>query len=168
MGFALELGNSQTVKARRTLLCSLFYLCQHKVMAYSVTVCCSGCQMPPGSASYFTSFCLTGRVLGILQALHSRCQPCALPTAAQVRSRSSGAVRRERGRVLCPGCGCQLRARRLTSTVREQPVTGRVTLSRAPGCARKFKTYIFFLIKCAVPCGRPALRRRASSPPQLS
>lgn len=134
-------------------------------MVYSVTVCCSGWQMPPGSATYFTSFCLTGRVLGILQALDSRCQPHALPAAAQVRSRGSGVVGSERGRLLRPSSGCQLRARRLTSTVREQPVTGRVMLSCVPGCTWKFKTYIF--IKCAVPCGRPALRRPASRLPQL-
>lgn len=40
--------------------------------------------MPPGSASYFTSFWLTGRVLGILRVLDSHCQPDALPTGTKL------------------------------------------------------------------------------------
>lgn len=143
---------------------SLFYLCQHKVTVYSVTVCCSGCQIPPGSASYFTSFCLTGRVLRILRVLDSRCQPDTLPTGTSPEPGQRGCAQTAR-----------LGAAPLAAAVISRHaayVNGQGTASYWEGYALmcawlylKFKTYI--LIKWAVPCGRPALNRQANSFPQL-
>lgn len=134
-------------------------------MVYSVTVCCSGCQMPPGSASYFTSFCLTGRVLRILPALDSRCQPDALPTGTSLKP----------GQQSCEQTA-RLGAAPLAAAVSSGHaayVNGQGTASYWEGYALvcacpylKFKTFIF--IKCAVPCGRPALNRQANSFPQPS
>lgn len=141
LGFALEPGNSQTVKARRTLLCGGFFTSASTRSWFILTVCCSGCQVPPGSESYSNSFCLTGRVLGILRPA-SRCQPAAL-LQAQARSPGSGAARSEDG---C--CDCHLRARRLRQWSGNSGFLGGFAAG-APACTSSSK-WTFYAMCCAM------------------
>lgn len=104
-------------------------------MVYSVTVCCSGCQMPPGSAHCFASFSLTGRLLRIYRRLTGAAS-LMLYLQAQVPSLGSGAVRAGPGWVLrpWPAAGTSL-----TSMVRTASYWGRAARSHSPGWMRNSK-----------------------------
>lgn len=130
-------------------------------MVYSVTVCCSGCQMPPGSAHCFASFCLTGRVLRIYRRLTAAAS-LMLYLQAQVPSPDSGAVRAQPGWVLRPWLAA---GTSLTSMVRTASYWGRAARSRVPGRMRNSK-HTFDKTCCAMcqTCPQSA----TSSFPQLS